>query len=68
MSWSPCSNCRNTNGGRLRFAYLTTFEGEERISHRVKLCSACWDALLTDVIEVAERQDKLGRWLSRDVS
>jgi hypothetical protein len=62
MSWSPCSNCHGTNGGRLQFAYIATFEGEKRLSHRLRLCEKCWEAFLPDLLMVADWQDDERRW------
>lgn len=56
MSWSPCSNCRSTANGRLRFFYLATFEGEKRLSYRLRLCGRCADTLLSDAFNVADHQ------------
>lgn len=66
MSWSPCSNCRRTDNGRLRFAYLATFEGQERFSYRVRYCNDCFEALLTDVIHTAEVQNSAGQWIAQE--
>lgn len=61
---APCTGCRATNEGPLRYAYLATFQAEERISHRLRLCGTCWTEYLNPLIEVAERQDRFGRWLT----
>jgi hypothetical protein len=64
MSWTPCSNCRQTRPGRLRFVYLATFEGERRISHRLRLCADCYEGFIPELQRIAEEQDQLGRWLA----
>jgi hypothetical protein len=66
MSWSPCSNCRRTDQGPLQFMYIATFPDGKRMSHRLRLCITCANALLADVFAIAERQDALGRWLSAE--
>lgn len=63
MSWSPCSNCRSTSNGRLRFFYLATFEGEKRLSYRLRLCAVCSESLVSDLISVADQQID-GTWRS----
>jgi hypothetical protein len=64
MSWSPCSNCRGTGNGALRFVYVATFPDGKRQAHRLRLCSVCYDAFIPDLLVVAEVQDAVGRWLA----
>lgn len=62
MSWIPCGNCRRTDQGRLRYAYLTTFEGDVKVQWRARYCSACFDELLVDFMGTAESHRGDGRW------
>jgi len=66
MSDYPCGNCRHTDHGRLKYVYVTYFEGEETLKTRGRLCTDCFDGLLGDYLECAERPDPSGRWLSRE--
>lgn len=67
MSWIPCSNCRHTNGIRLRYVYSTTFEGEEKIAWRARLCPTCWESLLGDYFACADRKEEsVGEWIERE--
>jgi hypothetical protein len=61
LSWSPCSNCRSTSNGRLSFFYLATFEGERRLSYRLRLCQKCAVTLVSDLVSVADQQID-GQW------
>lgn len=61
---NPCSNCRRVDQGKLRYVYVTTFESEERVPHRLRLCPVCWEAFIPDLIAPAEIQDQFGRWLA----
>ena len=56
MSWSPCSNCRSTSNGRLQFFYLAAFEGDKRLSYRLRLCQVCAANLVSDLLSVADMQ------------
>jgi hypothetical protein len=64
VSWSPCSNCRRTDGGALQFCYIATFVAQKRISHRLRLCEKCWEAFLPDLLMVADWQDDERVWRS----
>jgi len=64
MPRNPCSNCRNTRGGRLRYWYLMGWEGERSLKYRLRLCQPCCEAILMDLISVGDVQDPAGRWLS----
>jgi len=66
MSWSPCSNCRSTANGALRFCYIAVFEKDIRKSHRARLCNACWEALVDELLACCEIQDAVGRWLAQE--
>jgi hypothetical protein len=63
MSRQPCSNCRSTTNGPLKYWYLAGFDGETRLSYRLRFCRECVEGLLADVLAVADRQDESGRWL-----
>jgi hypothetical protein len=63
MSRQPCSNCRHTDNGALKYWYLAGFDGETRLSYRLRLCVTCVTGLLMDLITCADRQDESGRWL-----
>lgn len=66
MSDYPCSNCRATNRGRLKYVYVTYFKGEDVIKTRGRLCAECFDGLLADYLAVAEIPDARGRWLTKE--
>jgi hypothetical protein len=64
VSWAPCTNCRRTATGSLRFAYMSIYEASSRIQLRTRLCPACWEGLMGDVLSTAEVRDLEGRWWS----
>jgi hypothetical protein len=64
MARNPCSNCRQTGGSRLRYWYLMGWEGERSLKYRLRLCAACQEGLLMDLISVGDVQDPAGRWIS----
>lgn len=62
MSRQPCSNCRNTDNGALKYWYLAGFDGDTRLSYRLRLCGGCVTGLLMDLISCADHQDERGAW------
>lgn len=64
MSRQPCSNCRGTNRGALKYWYLAGFDGEVRLSYRLRLCKVCCEGLLMDLITCADSQAQNGRWIT----
>lgn len=64
MSWIPCANCRRTDQGRLHYVYLTTYEGDTRVSWRGRYCGPCHGDLLSDVMGTAESHRGDGNWLT----
>lgn len=61
---APCTNCRRSDVGKLQYVYLATFPNGVRESARLRLCAACYDMAMPDLLSVAEVQDKVGRWLA----
>jgi len=66
MSWAPCQSCRRTDNGRLMYAYLSTFKGEERLSFRLRLCEACYVDIIPPFQEIADKQGDNGQWLTQE--
>lgn len=64
MPSHPCSNCRRTDQGRLRYWYLNGYEGQRSFKYRLRMCQACQEALLLDLITVADQEGPGGTWLS----
>lgn len=64
MAQNPCSNCRNTGGGRLAYWYLMGWEGERSLKYRMRLCRPCAETLIMDLISGADIQDPAGRWVA----
>lgn len=62
MSYAPCANCRRTNGGRLFYFYLATFEKDRQLQYRLRLCQECSLSLVSDLLNVADRKDDDGIW------
>lgn len=64
MGRNPCSNCRNTGGGRLAYWYLMGWEGERSLKYRLRLCRPCAETLLMDLLSCGDVQGPGGSWLS----
>lgn len=58
----PCSNCRQTNSGKLAYWYVMGWEGERSLKYRLRMCKACCEAVLMDLISVADVQLPGGSW------
>lgn len=65
MSDSPCTGCRSTRNGRLFFAYVNHYGGEDLEKRRVRLCQQCVADLLAPLLECADFMED-GQWLSFD--
>lgn len=68
MARLPCSNCRNTNGGKLRYWYLMGWDGQVSLKYRLRLCQPCCEGLLMDLISVGDVQGPMGTWLAPEVA
>lgn len=68
MARNPCSNCRNTGSGRLSYWYLMGWEGERSLKYRLRLCQACCEGILMDLVSIGDVQDPAGRWLPPEVA
>lgn len=64
MARNPCSNCRNTSGGRLAYWYLMGWDGDRPLKYRLRLCKPCVEGLLMDLVSVGDIQDIGGRWIA----
>jgi len=62
MSESPCTGCRATNRGRLFFAYVNHYAGDELTKRRVRLCSDCVADVLGPLLEGADYWEN-GQWV-----
>lgn len=61
MSDRPCTGCRSTSNGRLFFAYVNHYVGDDLERRRVRLCRECIVELLEPLVECADKQVD-GRW------
>jgi hypothetical protein len=66
MSDMPCTGCRATNRGRLFFAYLNHYMGDELVKRRVRLCADCVAEMLAPVLEGADYLES-GQWVTVDI-
>lgn len=64
MSWIPCGNCRRTDRGRLQYVYVTTFEGDTKVSWRGRFCADCVAGLMGDLLASCESHRGDGNWLA----
>ena len=62
MAKLPCSNCRQTNAGKLAYWYLMGWEGERSLKYRLRVCKSCMEALLVDLVGIADVQLPGGSW------
>lgn len=54
MPSQPCSNCRSTVNGRLKYFYLATYDGEKQQQWRLRMCSVCQESLIMDLISIGD--------------
>jgi hypothetical protein len=64
MPSNPCSNCRRTDQGKLRYWYLNGYEGDRAFKYRLRMCGTCQESLLMDLITVADAEGPRGTWLA----
>lgn len=65
MSDAPCTGCRSTNKGRLWYAYVHHYVGQEREERRVRLCKDCIVEVLVPLLESADWKEG-DEWLPID--
>lgn len=66
MPSNPCSNCRRTDQGKLRYWYLNGYEGDRSFKYRLRLCQNCQLELVADLINLADVEGARGTWLTRE--
>jgi len=63
MSDSPCTACRSTANGRLFYAYVNHYVGDDLEKRRVRLCTQCVVDLLVPLLEGADALEGK-QWIS----
>lgn len=62
MSDVPCTGCRSTRNGRLFYAYLNHYAGDDLERRRLRLCRDCVADYLAPLLEGADYQED-GQWI-----
>jgi len=66
MSDSPCTGCRATTRGRLFFAYVNHYMGDELVKRRIRMCADCVADLLAPLLEGADYLES-NQWVTVDI-
>jgi hypothetical protein len=66
MSDTPCTGCRATNRGRLFFAYVNHYMGDDLVKRRIRMCADCVAELLSPLLEGADYLES-GQWVTVDI-
>lgn len=57
MSDNPCTGCRSLRNGRLFYAYVNHYVGDEKEERRLRLCQSCVFDLLAPLLEGADYKE-----------